>query len=199
MLETSSNLTGITTSPHNTNTSSGGSSGGEGPLLALRASPIGLGGDIGGSVRSPAGNCGIWGFKPTTHRLPNLGLAYYMSSNEAIQGTSGPICPSFEGLNLFMKLILDTEPWKKDLSLYPLPWRDTKSYFLRENGQHQINIGVMWDDGVVKPSAPVTRALKELVNKLEALPGFKVTTWNPYHHERGMKILVGLRHCSFFR
>ena len=49
MLETSSNVTGITTNPHNTATTCGGSSGGEGALQALYGSPLGLGGDIGKS------------------------------------------------------------------------------------------------------------------------------------------------------
>lgn len=30
----------------------------------------GIGSDIGGSIRGPAANCGIYGFKPTTDRLP---------------------------------------------------------------------------------------------------------------------------------
>ena len=43
----------------------GGSSGGEGALVAARGSPLGLGTDIGGSIRIPAVFCGIAGFKPT--------------------------------------------------------------------------------------------------------------------------------------
>lgn len=42
---------------------SGGSSGGEGALVAFRGSPIGLGSDGGGSIRGPAANCGVVGFK----------------------------------------------------------------------------------------------------------------------------------------
>lgn len=42
---------GYTTNPYNRNLSSGGSSGGESALLALRGSPLGVGTDVGGSVR----------------------------------------------------------------------------------------------------------------------------------------------------
>ena len=58
MLETVSCLLGTTTNPHNTATTSGGSTGGEAALQALGGSPLGIGGDGGGSLRSPAGNCG---------------------------------------------------------------------------------------------------------------------------------------------
>jgi amidase len=45
---------GITKNPRNTFLTSGGSSGGEGALLAMRGSPMGVGSDIGGSIRIPA-------------------------------------------------------------------------------------------------------------------------------------------------
>lgn len=47
-LETDSNLYGVTVSPYNRNLSSGGSSGGEGALIGLRGSCLGIGSDIGG-------------------------------------------------------------------------------------------------------------------------------------------------------
>lgn len=46
-LETSSNLYGTTTNPHNTDLTPGGSSGGEGALIAMRGSLLGIGTDIG--------------------------------------------------------------------------------------------------------------------------------------------------------
>jgi amidase len=47
MLETVSNLYGVTTNPHNTSLTPGGSSGGEGALVAMRGSLLGIGTDIG--------------------------------------------------------------------------------------------------------------------------------------------------------
>ena len=69
-LETSTNLYGATTNPFNLTLTSGGSSGGEGALLGMRGSCLGLGTDIGGSVRSPAANCGLYSLRPTTKRIP---------------------------------------------------------------------------------------------------------------------------------
>jgi amidase len=48
-LETDSNLYGVTVNPYNRNVSAGGSSGGEGALLAMRGSCLGLGTDVGGT------------------------------------------------------------------------------------------------------------------------------------------------------
>jgi amidase len=50
---------------------SGGSSGGEGALVGARASILGIGTDIGGSVRIPAVLQGLYGMCPTVGRVPN--------------------------------------------------------------------------------------------------------------------------------
>lgn len=53
-----------TWNPKNRNLSCGGSSGGEGALIALRGSPVGFGTDIGGSIRIPAAFNGLYGLRP---------------------------------------------------------------------------------------------------------------------------------------
>jgi Asp-tRNA(Asn)/Glu-tRNA(Gln) amidotransferase A subunit family amidase len=68
-LETSTNIYGVTTNPWNTDLTCGGSSGG----------------DIGGSIRCPAANTGIYGFKPTPGRIGKLG------SRAAVLGQEGYI------------------------------------------------------------------------------------------------------------
>lgn len=60
---------GQTVNPHNPQKTSGGSSGGEGALIGGGGSVLGLGSDIGGSIRIPSSFCGICGFKPTSGRL----------------------------------------------------------------------------------------------------------------------------------
>ncbi len=61
---------GQTANPFSLAHTAGGSSGGEAAAVASGMSPLGLGTDIGGSVRSPASFCGITAFKPTLDRLP---------------------------------------------------------------------------------------------------------------------------------
>jgi amidase len=65
MMETISNVWGETNGAYHSGTSPGGSSGGEGALLAMRGSPLGIGTDIGGSVRIPSAFNYLYGLKPT--------------------------------------------------------------------------------------------------------------------------------------
>lgn len=54
--ETFNNIFGRTSNPYNRNLTSGGSSGGEGALIAMGGSPLGVGSDIGGFVVGPMMN-----------------------------------------------------------------------------------------------------------------------------------------------
>ncbi|KAH8654967.1 amidase signature domain-containing protein [Tricladium varicosporioides] len=191
-LETRSNITGVTTNPHNTELTCGGSSGGEAALLALGGSVLGIGSDIGGSIRSPAANCGIYGFKPTAMRLPLVGLAACMLGCDMIAGTIGPMSRTLDGIELFMKVVLDSKPWEKDLSLMQMPWRSPNSLTIASFPKRKLTIGVILDDGIVKPSPPVARALRVVVEKLKLLPDVEVMEWHPHKHEYGMEILKRL-------
>lgn len=65
-MHTDSSLHGLTLNPRDPKLTAGGSSGGEAVALATGMSPLGLGTDLGGSVRNPAHCCGIASLKPTT-------------------------------------------------------------------------------------------------------------------------------------
>ena len=69
-VHTRSTLHGLTRNPWNPNITAGGSSGGEASAIASGMSPIGLGNDIGGSLRNPAHCCGIASIKPTVGAIP---------------------------------------------------------------------------------------------------------------------------------
>ncbi|HWX02825.1 amidase [Collimonas sp.] len=68
-----SEVYGRVVNPHQASASPGGSSSGEAALIAAYASPLGIGSDSGGSIRQPAGYCGIAGLKPTSGRVPLTG------------------------------------------------------------------------------------------------------------------------------
>ncbi|HEX4982819.1 MAG TPA: amidase [Ilumatobacteraceae bacterium] len=69
-IHTHSSLHGLTSNPWNPHVTAGGSSGGEAAALASGMSPIGLGNDIGGSLRNPAHCCGIAAIKPSAGVVP---------------------------------------------------------------------------------------------------------------------------------
>ncbi|MBJ6146418.1 amidase [Hymenobacter sp. BT559] len=72
--ETDNLLTGRSNNPWNLARTPGGSSGGESAAIAGGLSPLGLGTDLAISVRGPAANTGIIGFKPTHGRIPMTGI-----------------------------------------------------------------------------------------------------------------------------
>ncbi|KUJ09614.1 amidase [Mollisia scopiformis] len=186
-LETSSNLYGVTTNPFNTTLTSGGSSGGEGALVGFRGSCLGIGTDIGGSIRSPAANNGVYGMKPTAGRLPVMGWSATMAGAEHIIPTIGPLSTSLEGCRLFIKTLIDAKPWFKEPSLLPFPWKEEQVF----KGK-KLKVAVLWDDGVVKPHPPVLRALKEVVEKLKAKPNVEIVEWKPYKHDLAWEIIANL-------
>jgi amidase len=188
-LECASNLYGVTVNPYNTSLSSGGSSGGEGALLALGGSVIGIGSDVGGSIRVPAAACGIYGFKPTANRIPTLGWSSTPPGADPIQTVIGPMSKSLDGIETFMQVALDAKPWTQEPVLIPFPWRSAN---LSPTAEKPIRIGIMWHDGVVLPHPPVTRTLKEFVDSLEGLPYLQTTEFSPYKHDEGWAIISSL-------
>jgi aspartyl-tRNA(Asn)/glutamyl-tRNA(Gln) amidotransferase subunit A len=71
--ETDNDVFGRTVNPWNVDRTAGGSSGGEGAAIAAGLSPLGVGSDVGGSIRGPAQHCGIVGLKATHGRVPLTG------------------------------------------------------------------------------------------------------------------------------
>lgn len=70
MSDSYNHVFGQCVSPFNRNLISGGSSGGEGTLVGGRGSVLGIGTDIGGSIRIPACLQGLYGLCPTIGRVP---------------------------------------------------------------------------------------------------------------------------------
>ncbi|OAA56131.1 Amidase [Niveomyces insectorum RCEF 264] len=183
-LETESNIYGRTVNPYNRNLTPGGSSGGEGALIGMRGSLFGLGGDIGGSIRCPAAHCGIYGFKPSVQRFPNVGGKEHMDGTEAILATKGPMAADRDTLELCMKVVLAAEPWRLDPSLRVAPWVPYKI-------TRPLKVAVMWWDGVVRPHPPMMRALREVAHACKAA-GMKVVDWEALNHQKGWEIVSGL-------
>jgi amidase len=187
--ETENHIIGYTLLAQNRLLSSGGSSGGEGPLIALRGSVVGIGSDIGGSIRHPAALNGLYGLKPSFRRLPIRGVTRVMEGQDQVPFSMGPLSSSASGLTLIMKSILQQQPWLIDPRVVEIPWRDDiyQEFLKATKGGKQLTFGIMRDDGFVRPQPPVNRGLDILVKKVQGL-GHKVVEWNPPSHAEAMKL-----------
>lgn len=95
--ETVNNIIGRTTNPRNKNWSCGGSSGGEGAMIGIRGGVIGVGTDIGGSIRIPSAFNFLYGIRPSHGRMPYGKMANSMEGQETIHSVVGPIAHSAAG------------------------------------------------------------------------------------------------------
>lgn len=174
--ETKNNIIGQTLNPINQNLSCGGSSGGEGALMALGGSSVGVGTDIGGSLRIPAGFCGIFSMKPTSNRLSYRDVANTNPGQDTYRSTIGFMGTSIDALEVVFKAVLGTEPWMKDPAVIPIPFRKEvmESHQGRADkkdnakfGERPLKMGVLWCDGMVGLHPPVLRGLKVVVEALK--------------------------------
>ncbi|CAI7623513.1 unnamed protein product [Penicillium bialowiezense] len=151
-----------TLNPWNTTLGPGGSSGGEGALLALRGSPLGVGTDIGGSIRIPAHCCGLYGFKPSTQRVPNGGMRVCNTSGmKFILSCAGPLSTDLNGIETFFRSVFEAQPARLDSTILDIPWREVPV-------KSTLRIGVVPESSIFPLHPPVRRVLAEAVCLLEA-------------------------------
>lgn len=170
--ETFNNIFGRTSNPHNRSLTSGGSSGGEGALVALKGSPLGVGSDIGGSIRIPAAFCGVYGLRPSYGRIPYGGAVNSMEGQDSMPSVLGPLSGSIGGLKIFMEAVIKAEPWLRDPLTIRKHWNDEEYKLADHRRGKDLCFAVMWDDGVVIPHPPVKRAL-EMTQKALIKAGHK--------------------------
>jgi amidase len=97
-------------------------------------------------------------------------------------------------IELFGSVVTNSQPWIRDPKCIPIPWRKVEP-------KQKLRLGVMWDDGMVRPTPPVRRALQETVEKLRRA-GHEIVDWAPTGHKEANDLLVSsfaLLPCLCFR
>ncbi len=183
-------LYGRTVNPFDPERAPGGSSGGEGAIIGANGSPLGLGSDIGGSVRLPANACGISSLKPTSTRLTMLGHAEVFPGMEAIICQPGPLARSVADLELAMEIFCAPGPDQTDSTVPPVPWNSSKTIDVKG-----LRVAVFDDNGVFTPSPGIRRGVREAAEKLRAA-GVTVERWSPPDVAEAFAVYVGILYAE---
>uniref|UniRef100_A0A914W0X5 fatty acid amide hydrolase n=1 Tax=Plectus sambesii TaxID=2011161 RepID=A0A914W0X5_9BILA len=176
---------GRTTNPFNVKRTSGGSSGGEGALIGSGGSPLGLGTDVGGSIRIPSHFCGIAGIKPTTGRISQLNSGASTPGRPVIRASIGPMAPTVDALIAACRLLFSDAVFAIDQQVAPIPFKDD---VLADS--KPLTIGWFDTDGYFEPTHSCRRAVREAKQALER-SGHKLVQWTPPNAFEAFEMAVG--------
>ncbi|AUX22955.1 hypothetical protein SOCEGT47_034710 [Sorangium cellulosum] len=121
-METNNRVYGRTNNPYDPARTAGGSSGGEAAVVGAGGAPVGLGSDIGGSIRMPAFFNGVFGHKPTGGLVPSSGQFPLPGEGALRFMTTGPIARRAEDLMPVLRVLAG--PDGRDPSCAPMPLGD---------------------------------------------------------------------------
>ncbi|KAL4068640.1 amidase signature domain-containing protein [Scleroderma yunnanense] len=180
--ECSNPLWGRTLNPWNGKYTCGGSSGGEAALLAMDGSALGIGSDIGGSLRIPAAYCGIYSFKPSADRVSGHGSRGCRPGFEGVRVAYGPMARSVEDCDLLCRTIFgEMDPNHR---VAPVPYRPVEL-------PKKLKFGYYSSDTLVQASPANVRAIQETVDALRKA-GHECVEFSTSLSTDAMEIFVGL-------
>jgi fatty acid amide hydrolase len=174
---------GRTNNPWNLERSPGGSSGGQAAIIAAGGSPLGLGTDIGGSIRVPATSCGVVGLKPTAGRADDLGRYSAPIGQRAIVSQVGVLARTVDDAELGLRVM--TEGGAPDGSP-TFPLGDSATVDVAK-----LRVAYYSDDGTFTVAPAVRRAVIEAAGAL-AGRGAQVAEWQPFQPGRGVDLFFGI-------
>lgn len=171
----------ITRNPWNLSRTPGGSSAGAGAACAAGYGPLHLGTDIGGSIRLPAGWCGIVGLKPSLGRVP---------IDPPFMGrAAGPMTRTVDDAALLMQVL--SAPDARDSMNLPPQRIDWAATWKKPKPLRGLRIGLLLDAGCGLPVAPPIRsAIEDAARRFEA-EGAVITPLAPFMTPA---MLAGLDH-----
>ncbi|GAV03529.1 hypothetical protein RvY_13936 [Ramazzottius varieornatus] len=167
--ESSNKIYGQTRNPYDTRRTVGGSSGGEAALLASCGSPMGIGSDIGGSIRMPAFFNGIFGHKPTFGLVSNAGQFPDASGALSKFLVTGPMCRFSEDLIPMYKVLLASKADRLLLD-QPVDLSKLKLYFAVDDGGFPL---------ISPVQTSIKKALMDAVHHLESRCGAEMVSFEP--------------------
>jgi aspartyl-tRNA(Asn)/glutamyl-tRNA(Gln) amidotransferase subunit A len=166
---TDSPLTGVTRNPSDPSRTSGGSSGGAAAAVAAGMGPLATGSDAGGSIRIPAGFCGLVGLKPTYGRVP-----IYPPSGFGTLSHVGPITRTVDDAALMLDVL--SGPDARDWSALPPPTGSFRSGL--DDGVAGLRVAFSPTLGHVQVDREVAASVRAAVEVLADL-GAEVTEEDP--------------------
>jgi fatty acid amide hydrolase len=162
--ESDNPLFGRTNNPWDLARTPGGSTGGEAAIVAARGSPLGLGNDLGGSIRIPCHWCGIHGLKPSSLRLPRVGTLSTLRGFESIVTQAGPMARRVEDLPLALSVLADNSADGYVAGdVVPGKLGDPAAVAVE-----RLKIACWTDDGLFPSSPGIQRAVREAAAALRA-------------------------------
>jgi len=175
-VHTDSQLHGPTRNPWNPEVTAGGSSGGEGAAIASGMSPIGLGNDIGGSLRNPAHCCGISSLKPTVGVIPMATVVppEDMTLSSQLMVVEGPMARSVADVRAGLEILAGQH------------WRDPRSVTATLTDAapgERLRIAVMADPPGGTTDAGIAGAIRSVADLL-ADAGHDIVEATPPNYER---------------
>lgn len=174
---------GKTNNPYELSRTSGGSSGGEAAIIASGGSPLGIGNDLGGSIRLPSHFCGIAGIKPNSGRFPRTG--HFLPPGGVIDTwwQVGPMARFVEDLVLALPIIYGID-WR-DPGVIPMPLDDPKNVDVKS-----LNVSFHTDNGIISPTPEIVETVKMAAKTLSD-SGLNVEEGRPTGIEQAFDIFMG--------
>lgn len=136
---------------------------------------------LGGSLRIPAACTGIFTLRPSFGRVPTRDCRSGMPGQETVNSVNGPMARTLADIALYSEALIKKDPWLHDAKCVPIPWRPAQL-------PSKLKVGVMWNDGLVKPTPPIQRAMQQTVEKLKAA-GVEVIEWEPTDLEQSAELI----------
>lgn len=157
-------LFGRTNNPWDVGRTPGGSSGGAAAALASGMTPFEVGTDLSGSLRIPAHFCGLFGLKPTEHRVSVDGLIPGLPPPRSVRIMSciGPMARTVEDLALVYAIIAG--PDGRDTDVPPVPIDEVSTLNLKD-----LRIAVAPTFPGFPVAAEIRDAVRELAQRLQSL------------------------------